>query len=272
MSAVLFGSARELEGRVCIVTGAGSGIGRGVALNLAASGGCVAVLDRDVAGAEATAAAIKAAGGQGLAVACDVADEAAVAAAAEQTLAALGPCDVLVNNAGVLRPGPLETLTLAEWNLVLGVNLSGYFICSQAWGRQMLAREQGAIVHIASIAAVQPTPYAGAYSVAKAGVTLLSRQLAIEWGGRGIRSNCVNPGLIHTGMTQTIYEQPELAARRAQTVPTGRIGQPDDIAEAVRFLASDRASYVNGEELTVDGGFSRMLLGLIPRTFQPPAR
>ena len=257
--------AQDLAGRVCVVTGAGSGIGRGIALVLAGAGARVAVLDRNADGSAATVLEIAGAGGQAVAIDCDTSDAASVAAAAERSAAAFGPCDVLVNNAGVLRPGALETLTLEEWNTVLSVNLTGYFLCAQTFGRQMRAKGAGALVHIASIAAEHATAFSGAYSIAKAGITMLSRQLAVEWGQHGIRSNAVHPGLILTPMSQAFYDQPGTSERRSQAVPVGRIGRPADIAQAVLFLASERAAYITGQELTVDGGFTRMLMGLIPR-------
>ena len=259
----------SLAGRVCVVTGAGSGIGRGIALALAKEGARVAALDLNADGASATVAEIKSHGGQAAAFTCDTSDAASVAGAAGQSAAALGPCDVLVNNAGILRPGALDVLPLAEWNKVLSVNLTGYFLCAQTFGRQMRSKTDdkrgGALVHIASIAAEHATAMAGAYSVAKAGVEMLSRQLAVEWGPHGIRSNAVHPGLILTPMSQAFYDQPGVTARRSQVVPAGRIGLPEDIAQAVVFLASDRSAYISGQSLTVDGGFTRMMMGLIPR-------
>ena len=258
-----------LGGRVCVVTGAGSGMGRAIALALAKEGARVAVLDLNIDGAARTVEQVEALGGQAAAFACDTSDAASVTQAAAQTAAAFGLCDVLVNNAGILRPGPLDSLALDEWNKVLSVNLTGYFICAQAFGKQMRAKAAaqagGAMVHIASIAAAHATPNAGAYSVAKAGVEMLSQQLAVEWGGFGIRSNAVHPGLIMTPMSQAFYDQPGVIERRSQAVPAGRIGAPEDIAQAVLFLASDRAAYITGQSLTVDGGFTRMLMGLIPR-------
>ena len=258
-----------LGGRVCVVTGAGSGMGRAIALALAKEGARVAVLDLNIDGAARTVEQVEALGGQAAAFACDTSDAASVTQAAAQTAAAFGLCDVLVNNAGILRPGPLDSLTVDEWNKVLSVNLTGYFICAQAFGKQMRAKAGaqvgGAMVHIASIAAAHATANAGAYSVAKAGVEMLSQQLAVEWGGFGIRSNAVHPGLIMTPMSQAFYDQPGVIERRSQAVPAGRIGAPEDIAQAVLFLASDRAAYITGQSLTVDGGFTRMLMGLIPR-------
>jgi glucose 1-dehydrogenase len=200
------------------------------------------------------------------AIPCDVSDPAAVVAAAGLVADAFGPCDVLVNNAGMIRPGALADLSLADWNLLLSVNLTGYFLCAQAFGAQMRAAGGGgALVHVASIASHHATPMTGAYSVAKAGVMMLSRQLAIEWGGDGIRSNAVNPGMILTPLSQSMYDRPGVAEARAGAIPAGRIGRPEDVAEAVLFLAGARAAYVTGEEITVDGGFVRNLLNLVPR-------
>ena len=254
-----------LQGTVCAVTGAGGGIGRAIALSLARAGGRVALLDRDEAGSAETLRHLQDAGADAVAVGCDVSDPGSVSAAAEAVSRQLGPCGVLVNNAGLLRPGPLATLTAAEWNLLLSVNLTGYFLCAQAFGTQMRMRGGGAIVHIASIAGSHATGFGGAYSVAKAGIVMLSRQLATEWGGDGIRSNVVSPGMILTPLSQAFYDDPEITRRRSAVIPAGRIGQPGDIAEAVLFLASARAAYITGDEITVDGGFTRGIMGLIPR-------
>ena len=156
-------------------------------------------------------------------------------------------------------------LSFADWNQLLSVNLTGYFVCAQAFGAGMRARGRGTLVHIASIAGDHPTPNTGAYSVAKAGVQMLSRQLAIEWGANGVRSNAINPGMIYTALSADMYSRPGVREAREATIPSGRIGQPEDIAEAVLFLSSDRSSYMNGAEVTVDGGFTRNVLGLIPR-------
>lgn len=253
-----------LRDQVCVVTGAGGGIGRAIALGFARAGARVALLDQDEAAAEETLRLLDEAGAEAIMAACDVSDEGSVRHAAEAVLAGLGRCDVLVNNAGLLRPGPLATLPLAEWNLLLSVNLTGYFLCAQAFGAQMRGRG-GAMVHIASIAGAHATGFAGAYSVAKAGIVMLSRQLATEWGTDGIRSNVVSPGMILTPLSQAFYDDPEIVRRRSAVIPAGRIGRPEDVAEAVLFLAGPRAAYVTGDEITVDGGFARGLMGLIPR-------
>jgi NAD(P)-dependent dehydrogenase (short-subunit alcohol dehydrogenase family) len=261
-----------LTGRVCVVTGAASGIGRAIAITLAEAGARIAILDRSAEGGQDALDEIERKGGSGICLACDVSNPTSVAQAAAATLAALGRCDVLVNNAGMIKAGALESLSFEDWNTLLSVNLTGYFLCSQTFGRQMRESGKGALVHIASIAANHATPFSGAYSVAKAGVAMLSRQLAIEWGQYGIRSNVVNPGMILTPLSQSMYDRPGVTERRSEAIPAGRIGRPDDIAQAVLFLASDRAAYINGDEITVDGGFSRMLMNLIPRAgYERPA-
>jgi NAD(P)-dependent dehydrogenase (short-subunit alcohol dehydrogenase family) len=254
-----------LKGKVCAVTGAGGGIGRAVAHALHEVGGAVALLERDPVTLAETEAQLRAAGARVVAAICDVADEGSVGAAATKAAEALGPCDVLVNNAGLLRPGPLESLSLAEWNQVLSINLTGYLLVSQAFGRQMLAGKGGAMVHIASIASRFPQHFSGAYSASKAGVVMLSRQIAVEWGPRGVRSNTVSPGLVRTPLSEAFYQVPGVAERRAAMVPVGRVATPQDIADVVVLLASERGRYVTGEDLCVDGGFGRTLMGLVPR-------
>jgi glucose 1-dehydrogenase len=252
-----------LAGRLCVVTGAAGGIGRAIAAGLAAAGARLVLLDRDQAACDDAARALD--GADALPIACDIADADAVAAVAAHALRDAGPCDVLINNAGLLRAGPIATLTLAEWNALLSVNLTGYFLCAQAFGAQMLGRGKGAIVHTASIASRHPQPFSGAYSVSKAGVVMLSQQLAAEWGSQGVRSNVVSPGLVRTPMSEAFYQAPGVAERRAAMVPLGRVAAPVDIAQVALFLASDRAGYVNGEDICVDGGFGRTLMGLVPR-------
>jgi NAD(P)-dependent dehydrogenase (short-subunit alcohol dehydrogenase family) len=254
-------NALGLAGKVCAVTGAGGGIGRAIAIDFAQAGALPVLLDVDAARCAETAAALRGMGVEAPCIAVDVADPDSVTAAA----AAAGPCDVLVNNAGLLRPGPLETLSLAEWNRLLSVNLTGYFLCAQAFGQAMLTRGSGALVHVASIAARHPQGFSGAYSVSKAGVVMLSQQLALEWGPRGVRSNVVSPGLVRTPMSEAFYQAPGVAERRAAIVPLGRVAGPADIANVVTFLASDRAGYVNGEDICTDGGFGRVLMSLVPR-------
>lgn len=259
-----------LAGKVCVVTGGSSGIGRASALALARLGANVAIISQngEGPGAQSLVTEVRSLGGQALSLSCDTSDQPAVQRAAREVAQALGPADVLVNAAGVLKAGSLAELSLADWNRVLAVNLTGYFICSQAFGQGMLKRGQGVIVHIASIMAAHPIPQSGAYAMAKAGVAMLSSQLAIEWGPEGVRSNTVCPGMTWTAMTEPAYSRPGEAEHRSSKIPLGRIGQAEEMADAVAFLASQRSAYVNGADLTVDGGFTRNLMSMIPRTAQ----
>jgi NAD(P)-dependent dehydrogenase (short-subunit alcohol dehydrogenase family) len=254
-----------LQNRVCVVTGGGGGIGRAVALSLARAGARVAAIDLDQRGLAATDAELRERGDGHLVTRCDTASADSVAATAEAIEKSLGPCGVLVNTAAVLRPGGLENLSLAEWNAVLSVNLTGYFLCAQTFGRQMRKAGRGSLVHVSSIAGSHAQGQSGAYSVSKAGVIMLSRQLAGEWGPQGIRSNVVSPGMVITPMSQSFYDTPGVTERRTAVVPSRRIGMPQDIADAILFLASDRSSYFNGDEITVDGGYANMLMNLVPR-------
>jgi NAD(P)-dependent dehydrogenase (short-subunit alcohol dehydrogenase family) len=254
-----------LAGRVAVITGGGGGIGRATATSFARAGAKVAVIDRDEKGLETTRGELRALGANAAVVSCDTTDEKSIAAAADTVEKSLGPCSILVNTAAILRPGGLDTLTLAEWNKTMSVNLTGYFLCAQIFGRQMRKLGCGSLVHVASVAASNAQGFSGAYSVSKAGVVMLSRQLASEWGPHGIRSNVVSPGLVVTPMSQAFYDTPGVTERRTAVVPMRRIGAPQDMADAILFLASDRASYVNGDEIVVDGGFTRTIMNLVPR-------
>jgi NAD(P)-dependent dehydrogenase (short-subunit alcohol dehydrogenase family) len=251
-----------LSGAVGVVTGAGRGIGKAVARALAAAGAVPVLLDID---GDAAAAAAGGIGSAAIALRCDVTSDADVAAARDAVLAAHGRIDVLVNNAAYLAPGSLDTVALADWQRMLDVNLTGYLRCAQVFGADMLARGAGAVVHVASIAASQPQPNSAAYSPGKAAVAMLSRQLAAEWGPRGVRSNCVSPGLVVTALSETFYADPDIRARREAMVPQRRIGMPADIADAVLFLASPRAGYITGQDILVDGGLSQIIMGQVPR-------
>jgi len=254
-----------LEGRVCVVTGAGSGIGAAIAESLVHVGAHVALLDRDGDACERVARRLADGGGRAIAIACDTSDEPGVKAAARRVKDELGPCAALVNNAGLLRPASLESVPIAEWNFVISVNLTGYLLCSREFGRHMLDARRGSIVHVSSIAALHPQTRSGAYSPSKAGVLLLSKQLAAEWGSAGVRSNAICPGMIRTPLSAKFYEEPGFEQARAAVTASRRIGEPIDIANPALFLASDRSSYVNGIEIVVDGGMGCMLMDLVPR-------
>lgn len=250
-----------LQEKTVVITGAGGGIGQALAQAFAGQGARVVLLDRDLDRAEPLAQSL---GGGAVALACDLADPASVAQAAA-AVEAQGGADVLVNSAAILRPGALADVATADWSAMLAVNLTGYLTAAQAFGRGMRERGRGALVHVASIAGSQPQPLSGAYSASKAATVMMSRQLAAEWGPQGVRSNCVSPGLVLTPMSQAFYADPQVKARREAMVPLGRIAAPQDMADAALFLASDRASYVTGQDLVVDGGLSQTLMGLVPR-------
>lgn len=254
-----------LVGRVAVVTGGGGGIGRAISQALAENGCQVAVLDLDADNAEETARMLRGMRAEAFSCRADVSDEGSVATAAEKIAAALGHCDILVNNAALLRYGALASLSVADWSAVLKVNLTGYFICSQIFGAQMMTKGAGCMVHISSVAGSHVQPTSGAYSVSKAGVGMLSKNLAQELGPHGIRSNVVSPAMVVTPLSEVIYRDETVRKKREGIVPARRIGIPEDIANAVVFLASDRAGYVSGQEILCDGGWSTTLLQSVPR-------
>lgn len=255
----------RLGSKVCVVTGAASGIGAETARRLAAAGALVAVLDRDENGAMRIAAEITGLGGSAIGVCADVSNTDAVHAAAEEVSRRLGRCSVLVNNAAAIYPNALMDVQRERWDQLMSVNVSGVLLCAQVFGRQMIANGGGSMVHVGSISGSIPQPYGGAYSVSKAAVMMLSRLLTVELAEHRIRSNVVSPGMVETPMSATIYKDPEVRRLREQLVPAGRISNPGDLADAVLFLASDRSSYINGQEILLDGGLSQTWMGLIPR-------
>ncbi|MEY4139367.1 MAG: hypothetical protein RLZZ371_1549 [Pseudomonadota bacterium] len=260
-----------LAGRVCVVTGGGSGIGAGTARELAAIGAAVAVLDRDGKAAAAVAAEIEAAGGRAISLTADVTRADEVAAAAEQVQRELGACQVLVNNAALVGyAGPLMDGDMALWDRMLSVNLTGALICTRAFGKQMInAGGGGSIVNVASICGHIPLAHGGAYSVGKSGLMMMTRLLSVELAEHRIRCNSVSPGLVRTPATEAAYADPEVGKARGQMVPSGRVADPVDLANVITFLASDRSGYVNGQDILVDGAFNQILMSLVPRPSKP---
>jgi len=249
-----------------VVNGAASGIGAAIAAALIHSGARVALLDRNLKGCEDLQQSFSKQHAQRiLSIACDITDESQVKAAAGQVHAIWGNCYALVNAAGIVRPMPLAEIELQDWNMQLAVNLNGYLLCAREFGRQMRESKTGSMVHISSISAHHVQPFSGAYSPGKAAVAMLSKQLAVEWGSEGVRSNCIGPGMMMTPMTAEYYQIPGIKSAREAFTAVGRIGVPEDVANTVLFLLSERAGYISGADILVDGGLSSMLMGKIPR-------
>lgn len=240
-----------------LITGAAQGLGACMAEYAARRGYRVGVLDLDPQAVADVAGRI-----DGVPLAADVTDQAAVLAA----LDALGEApQLLINNAGILRTGPLLEHSVEDFRLVIDVNLSSMFIVAQAAARLMKGNGGGVIINLASINAINPSPQCGAYATAKAGVICLTQQMAIEWGPYHIRVNSIAPGFIDAGMSTPYYQNPRIRELRSGAVPMRRLGVADDIAECAMFLASDAAAYISGENITVDGGVIHSVLAQLPR-------
>jgi NAD(P)-dependent dehydrogenase (short-subunit alcohol dehydrogenase family) len=244
----------SFAGRAGLITGAGSGIGRATARILAERGGAVVAADVNRAGAEETVALIRSAGGRAEAIGCDVTRAEDIDAAIGVARRAFGRLDVVVNCAGILRVASLEDTSEKEWEEVLAVNLTGAFLLTRAALRALREQGGGAIVHIASRAAIRAKEGHGAYSASKAGILQLTQMAAVEGARHGIRVNCVCPGFIDTPMTRGGYDIDATIAAWNQVCPLGRPGTPEDVARAMLFLASEDAGFITGIALPVDGG------------------
>ncbi len=242
-----------------VVTGAGNGIGSVIARHAVAAGYRVAAWDVDGAGLAAVAAAL---GDLCTATVVDVTDEAAVCAAVDALPEAPA---LVVNNAGVVRFGPLLGLAADDWRRALEVNLTGTFLVARTAAARMIEAGGGAIVNVASVNGIAAAPNAGAYTASKAAVIKLTEQMALEWGGAGIRVNAVAPGLIDAGMSEAVHADSEVRRLRQGRVPLGRLGTADDVAQTVLFLGSERAAYVTGQTVAVDGGITVSALHNLPR-------
>lgn len=242
-----------------VVTGAGNGIGSVIARHAVKAGYRVAAWDVDGAAVAALAGDL---GPECVGSVVDVADEESVNAA----MAALPEAPALVvNNAGVVRFGPLLELSAADWRRAVDVNLTGTFLVSRAAARRMIEAGGGAIVNISSINGIAAAPNAGAYTASKAAVIRLTEHMALEWGADGVRVNAVAPGLINAGMSEPIFADPEVRHLRQGRVPLGRLGTADDVAETVLFLGSAKAAYVTAQTVAVDGGITVTALHKMPR-------
>ncbi|HVU94442.1 MAG TPA: glucose 1-dehydrogenase [Puia sp.] len=258
---------KKLSGQTAIITGASSGIGAGVAKSLAAAGANV-VINYPVAGAKAGAEAVLeeviGAGGNGVAYCCDVSSEAEVKKMFADTVSFFGTVDILVNNAGLQRDAAFETMTLEQWNFVLGVNLTGQFLCSREAIREFLrrgvepgrSRAAGKIIQMSSVHEVIPWAGHANYAASKGGVMLLMKSLAQEFASRKIRINSICPGAIQTPINRQAWETPEALQELLTLIPYQRIGNVEDIGNVAVWLASDESDYVNGASIFVDGGMT----------------
>jgi glucose 1-dehydrogenase len=247
----------RLQGRRALVTGASSGIGRATAVRLAAEGAAVVV--NFVGGPDAADEVVReiaAAGGQAIAVAADVSVEAQVGAMFGRAREAIGPIDLLVNNAGVEAPFALVDMPLEEWQRVIGVNLTGPFLCSREMARALPEGARGVIVNVTSVHEVIPWERFAHYCASKGGLKLFAQTIAKELAPRGIRVVSIGPGAILTPINRQLVQDPRERARVEAEIPLGRLGEPEEIAAAIAWLAGDEAAYVTGATLFVDGGMT----------------
>jgi len=243
---------KQLENQIAVVTGAGRGIGRSIALRFAAEGAAVVCVSRSAENSEKVADEIRALGRKAWAHAVDVGDSAAVAAAAEKILRDCSKVDILVNNAGVTRDGLLLRMSDADWDTVLNTNLKGAFLVTKAFSRAMLKQRSGRIINISSVLGLIGNAGQCNYAASKAGLIGFTQSAAKEFASRGITVNAIAPGFIETDMTAELKEPARTELLKA--IPMRSFGQPEDIANAALFLASPAARYITGQVLTVDGG------------------
>ena len=244
----------DLSGRTALVTGAAQGLGRCIAQTLAAAGAKVACIDINAESLADTVAGIRSAGGTAEPLACDVTQSDRVGEVVDQVVAMWGKLDILVNNAGVTRDNVLVRMKDEQWDLVLNINLRGTFLFTRAAARPMMKARGGRIINVASVSGLMGNPGQVNNSASKAGVIGLTRTVACELASRNITVNAVAPGFIATDMTAKLGE--EILQKVRAEIPLGRLGEPQDVADAVLFLASDAASFITGHILTIDGGLT----------------
>jgi 3-oxoacyl-[acyl-carrier protein] reductase len=242
----------SLSGKIALVTGAAQGIGRDIALALANDGADVAICDVNLDAAQKTAADIGAKGRKTLALKANVAASADVTAMIDKVVEQFGRIDILVNNAGITRDGLILRMKDEDWDLVLSINLKGSFLCTKAALKYMSKQRAGTIINIASIVGAMGNAGQANYVASKAGLIGLTKTIAREYANRGITANAVAPGFIDTAMTQALSEN--VRQDLAKQIPMGKLGTPEDVANAVRFLASPWASYITGQVIHVNGG------------------
>jgi NAD(P)-dependent dehydrogenase (short-subunit alcohol dehydrogenase family) len=253
----------ELKGQIAIVTGAGRGIGRAIALELGRQGADIVIAEMDQAGAKRTAEEVGALGRRSLATATDVTSRADLRAMVDRAKAEFGRIDILVNNAGIYRAASTLDVTEDHWDAIMNINAKAVFFATQAVLPTMMAQKSGAIVSLASMAGKIGSTTNLPYNASKAAVVSMTKSLALAHAGEGIRVNCVCPGFVETDMWTTVARDQgkllgmtpeEFTRRRAASVPLGRMEKPEDVAHVVAFLAGPRSGYMTGQALSVDGG------------------
>jgi NAD(P)-dependent dehydrogenase (short-subunit alcohol dehydrogenase family) len=245
----------KLGGRIALVTGASGGLGTAIARALAKEGADVAChYGKDVEGAQRIADEISAMGRRAMTIHANVKDPMEARKLVEAVVSAWGGIDILVNNAGVMNSTPFLELTEEEWDTVIDTNLKGYFLVGQAAAQVMVKRGYGRIVNVSSTRQEQAWPNNAAYCVAKGGIWMLNRVMALELARTGVRVNSVAPGTIETGLNRSYLSNPEVRNERLTRIPVGRLGDPEDVAEAVVLLASEAADFIVGASLMIDGG------------------
>lgn len=249
----------RVNGLVALVAGGGSGIGEACARTFAANGGAVVVADLRKEMADTVAAAILAQGGQAIAVRMDVATQADIDAALDRAITKFGRLDVLINTAGVIKPAPLETCSIEDWRTSFQVNVEGALLLARSCLPHLRMSAVPAIVNCSSLAGGRAYPNGGPYGPSKAALISLSRTMAIEWAEYGVRVNCVNPGMVDTPMVRSNV-RPEMVALREERIPMRRVGQPDELADLIVFLASPAASFITAQDINCDGGMSQALM------------
>jgi len=245
----------SLEGQVAIVTGGGTGIGRGIALEFAKAGADVVVASRRLSVLEKVGEEVTALGRRSLAVQTDISRKTDVDNLVRRVMGEFGGIDILVNDAVIFTRTPVIEISEDDWDKTFNVNLKGYYLCSQAVGRGMVERRKGSIINVASTAGFRVGPTNSTiYSIAKAGVIMLSRGLARELGSYNVRVNTIAPGPVRVESGQSLWGNPERLKQEEARMPLGRMGEPSDIGSVAVFLASDASSYMTGSTIVVDGG------------------
>ena len=252
------GPSFDLTGKVALVTGGGTGLGRGIAVGLAAAGAFTVVAGRRQQRLEAAVAEMAQAGGKGAWLTADVSRVDEARRLVESVRSRHGRLDILVNAAGINRRGPMLEFSERDWDEVMATNLKGLFFCSQAAARVMKDQGGGKIIHVASLTAERGFPNVAPYGASKAAVAQLTKSMAVEWAPHKITVNAIGPGWFRTEMTDVVFRDAEWAARTLARHPLGRFGVPEDLAGAAVFLASPAGDYVTGQVLYVDGGYLAM--------------